>query len=334
MKLKDLGEFNLIRRFASHWTGSILPAQVEGIGDDCAVIPKSDGNAYLVTTDLLIENVHFLKSKISPQDLGYKALAVNLSDIAAMGGMPLYAFLSLALPPDLDVSWIDAFFDGFNELAAKEHVFLLGGDTTRSLSDITINVLVVGEISLAHIKRRSNALPGDIICCTGHLGSSGAGLRVLLQDLPLNAITLPLVQEHHRPRPHLKEGQWLAKQQAVHAMIDISDGISSDIQHIAEQSDCGAMIDLDALPMTAQLSQAASSFGWNPQELALSAGEDYSLLLTVAPQIYDQLQKDFFAHFHQPLFKIGTIIEQKQIVYRKNQQPISISFKGFDHFHS
>lgn len=329
MKLHDIGEFGLIHRFAPHFTKH-LPHGVEGIGDDCAIIPSTPGKSTLVTTDLLIENIHFLNNKISPHDLGYKALSVNLSDIAAMGGTPHYAFLSLGLIPTLDVSWIDAFFQGIDELATLEGVYLLGGDTTRSQKDLVINITIIGDIETPNIKRRSQATTGDIIFCTGQLGDSAAGLQVILNNLPEDEITSPLITAHHRPRPHIKEGKWLSQYPSVHAMIDISDGIDSDLQRIMEESSCGATVDLDKLPLSPELKQVCNLYGWNATELASTGGEDYCLLATASPEAFPELSATFTKEFGHPLFPIGTITSQVgELVYT----PTPLKKKGFDHFH-
>lgn len=332
MNLKDIGEFGLIHRFAPQFLKD-LPRNVEGIGDDCAIIPTNDGKSTLVTTDMLIENVHFIRSQISPFDLGYKSLAVNLSDIAAMGGVPLYAFLSIGLTSDLDLSWIDSFFNGMAELAKKEHVYLLGGDTTRSKSDLVINITLIGEMDSAKIKRRSQAKVGDVICCTGPLGDSGAGLQVLLNHLPEDALTHPLIIEHHHPKPHLKEGQWLANHPAVHAMIDVSDGIDSDLKRIMESSQCGAKVDLESLPVSTNLKLACDRYDWNIFDLAASAGEDYCLAATISKEEFPAISKAFQSCFGAPLYEIGEITNDKQLIYTLKGKAITLKKHGFDHFH-
>lgn len=330
MSLHHLGEFGLIARWKEQLQQA-LPAGVEGIGDDCALMPSHEGFSLLATTDLLIENTHFIRTKISAEDLGYKALAVNLSDIAAMGGQPLYAFLSLGLPSETSVEWADQFFAGFKSLADPTHVLVLGGDTTRS-SLLVINVLLIGNIETAAIKRRSAARPHDLICCTGYLGDSGGGLQVLLQDLPLDEHAPALVQAHHRPRPHLAEGAWLAKQPGVHAMMDISDGIDSDMRHIMEASHCGAHIQVESLPISANLRHMCQQRGWSAEDMALTAGEDYCLLLTVDPIHYPALQHAYQQHFQYPLFTIGTILDTHSLTYAFHNQQFKSAYSGFDHF--
>ncbi len=330
MLLKDLGEFGLIARWKEQLQQT-LPSGIEGIGDDCALMPSHENHSLLATTDLLIENTHFMRTKISAEDLGYKALAVNLSDIAAMGGQPLYAFLSLGLPPNISVEWTEQFFAGFKSLADQTHVLLLGGDTTRS-SLLVINVLVIGNMKTAAIKRRSAARPHDLICCTGYLGDSGAGLQMLLHDLPLDDQAQALVQAHHRPRPHLAEGAWLAKQPGVHAMMDVSDGIDSDMRRIMEASHCGAHIQVESLPISATLRHLCQQRGWSAEDMALTAGEDYCLLLTVDPLHYSALQQAYQQHFQRPLFTIGTISDTSSLIYSFHNQPFKLKHSGFDHF--
>jgi thiamine-monophosphate kinase len=332
MNIGDLGEFELIHRFAPPFCSN-MPHGVEGIGNDCAVIPYRDNLSFLVTTDLLVENSHFIKTQIPPEALGYKSLAVNLSDIAAMGGRPQNAFLSLGLPKETPVAWIDAFFSGFRQLAKQTGVLLLGGDTTRS-SQIIINVLLIGVIETQLIKRRSQAIAGDIICCTGYLGNSGAGLNILLKELPQDTAAQALVQSHFYPRAHLEEGAWLSAQPAVHAMMDLSDGLSSDIQRIMEESKCGAHLEVERLPLSPELVSISDTFGWSAENLALTGGEDYCLLVTIDPNNYAELSEEFLRHFQRPIFQLGTILSVPSLVYTHHQKNFIPEGSGFDHFKS
>jgi len=334
MKLADLGEFGLIHRFAQHFQ---LPDSDQnlGIGDDAAVIPLNEQEAWLVTTDLLIEDRHFLMDKITPYELGYKSLAVNLSDIAAMGGYPHSAFLSVAFPKNLDVGLIDAFFQGVKALADESQTRLLGGDTTKSPQGIVVNFVVLGRAHPSRIKYRRSARPGDLICLTDTVGDSGGGLRTLTDELPRDDALDYLVRRHHLPRPHLPEGQWLAAQTAVRALIDLSDGVESDITRIMESAGVGAQIDLDALPLSEVLQRKAGAHGWNAPELAATAGEDYCLMATVPAEAYDRLAAEFEQKFARPLYSIGTITGQEGLLqFRQNGQPVQLGAKGFDHFKS
>lgn len=330
MQLKDLGEFALIKQIAPLFK-SLIPPGVEGIGNDCAVIPYGENRSLLITTDLMVETTHFIKNQISPEDLGYKILAVNLSDIRAMGGKPLWAFLSFALPVDTPMKWINAFMSGFRGLAEQTGVLLLGGDTTRSEHSM-VNVTLIGEIETQYIKRRSQAVPGDIICCTGHLGDSGGGLKILLEELPQDKTAKELIKSHFRPDPQLQEGAWLARQKGVHAMMDISDGLASDIHRIMEESHCGAHIHVEQLPISENLKRASELFGWQRENLALTAGEDYCLLLTVDPEAFGEISRSYLTKFQTPLYPLGTILPKHDLIYTLHGKPYTLIGGGFDHF--
>ena len=220
------------------------PGGFEGIGDDCAVLPLGDGQALVFTADLLTEEVHFLREATTPEELGAKALAVNLSDVAAMGARPVATLLSLALPPDATDEWAARFMQGYHALSTRYGTALVGGDTTRSEHGITINVTAIGRADEKHLKRRSAAREGDILLVTGPLGASGAGLR----DILAGRYDTPLAALHRSPLPQVAEGQWLGTRREVHAMMDLSDGLASDVRHIMEQSGTGAAIELTQIP--------------------------------------------------------------------------------------
>jgi len=331
-KLSALGEFGLIRRFSPAFMKN-LPPDIIGIGDDAAVLPWKKDACLLVTTDMLVENVHFLRTEIGPRDLGAKALTVNLSDIAAMGGSPRSAFLSLGIPGKLGIEWLDAFFRGMAELAEASGVHLLGGDTTRSPGPIVINIVVLGQVRRTRLKLRSGARPGDLIVVTGFLGDSGAGLRVLLEDLPRERDEARLVRRHHRPRAHLAEGAWLAARDGVTAMMDVSDGIDSDLRRIMERSHCGAAVNLDDLPLSGPLRRAGKKYGWGVRGLAASGGEDYCLLATIRPDRYERITAGFEKTFGRPLSRIGTIEGKKErLRYRTAGKTVELKPRGFDHF--
>jgi thiamine-monophosphate kinase len=282
---------------------------------------------------MLIEDVHFLRSKISPQDLGYKSLAVNLSDIAAMGGTPDSVYLSLGISKNIDVEWLDEFYTGFRNLAESEHVLLLGGDTTKSPTHVVINITVLGNANPQYIKYRSTAKQGDVICVTGFLGDSDAGLKCLIEDRTLDKDTKYLIQRHHRPRAHLAEGAWLAKQEGVHAMIDVSDGIDSDLHRIMERSICGIEINLERLPISSQLRKISKRFGWQTNEIAVAGGEDYCLLTTIAEKRYKLISERFKKEFNRPLSKIGSIVNKGLgLKYYENGKQVEILKHGYNHF--
>lgn len=326
MKINEIGEFGLIGRIADAFQ-PLVPNGWEGIGDDCAVIPWSDNHSLLVTTDLLVENVHFLRNRISAYELGLKSLAVNLSDVAAMGGEPVATFLSLGLPADtVTTEWSDAFFEGYRSFGVP----LLGGDTTSSREGIVINITVLGRAENSHIKRRSAAQAGDWIAVTGPLGDSAGGLQALLQSLPPEADTSELVRRHHRPRPHLAEGLWLGGRTEVHAMMDVSDGVASDLQHILRASSLAATVSVPELPITPLLQRVAAQYGWDAARMALTGGEDYVLLLTVSDAGLEELQAAYTARFGSPLHLIGRCENGPSGTIRYLGS--EAQFTGFKHF--
>ena len=237
-------EFELIARIGQLFAG--VPRNgFEEPGDDCTVLGIGGGESLLFTADLLTEGIHFLRNTTPPYELGRKALAVNLSDVAAMGGRSVATLLSVALPPDVSDEWTEAFLRGYRDLSAEEGVMLAGGDTTSSRHDITVNVTVVGRTADHCIKRRSDARAGDAIVVAGVLGASGAGLR----DLLAGNLDTPNARIHNAPVAQTAEGLWLGERTEVHAMTDLSDGLASDLRHIAEQSHVGATVDLERIPI-------------------------------------------------------------------------------------
>ena len=277
-RLAELGEFGLIERIRARFPA---PDGVTGIGDDCAVLRPGYNQDTLVSTDMLVEGTHFLREDIPPFDLGWKSAAVNLSDIAAMGGKPTGTFLSLALPAGLPAAWMDAFLDGYAELSKRFDVPLLGGDTTASPDRICINVTVLGECPYGRSRLRSAAAVDDLICVTGPLGDSAAGLKAILEGVDRDADVQTLIDRHYRPMPRVAEGQELRLNLGVHAMMDISDGIASDLRHILKASQVGAEVFTKEIPLSKELRQVCTRHGWDALELALTGGEDYELLFTV-----------------------------------------------------
>lgn len=332
MKLSEIGEFGFIERFASKFT-HLLPKGVEGIGDDCAVLPMNETHDMVVTTDLLAEGIHFLKDKISPTDLGHKTLAVNLSDIAAMGAQPMASFLSIAIPSDTEIEYIDSFMEGYHALSEKHNVALMGGDTARALDRLTFNVTVMGKIEKGKSRLRSMAESGDVIAVTGFLGNSAAGLHAVLNNLDMGDLNVDyLIQRHNRPMPHIHEGLWLAQQEGVHAMMDVSDGIASDVKHILKASGKGATIQLANLPLSHQLTSFSIKENLNIYELATSVGEDYCLLVTIDRDHFADLSVKYKNKFHQELFPIGEINNTDSIHFYLKNKEIELIKGGFNHF--
>ena len=316
MDIKELGEFGLIERIR-RFLGE-PPQDVLGIGDDCAVLPQAGGKDTLVTADMLLEGSHFLRDDIPARLLGWKSAAVNFSDIAAMGGKPVGSFLSLGLPKGLSVEWMDDFMAGYKECSDFCEAPLLGGDTTTSQEGVCINVTVVGECERGRSRKRSDAVVGDLICVTGPLGDSGGGLQVILQGKARDAAAATLVERHYRPTPRIREGLALVATPGIHAMMDISDGIASDLRHILKASGVGAIVYTTAIPLSAELREVCDKYGWDALELALTGGEDYELLFTMAPDAKPDV----------PYYVIGRITEDEDVIWQGSDR----DFTGFRHF--
>lgn len=314
------GEFGLIDFISAHFHA---PQGMVGIGDDCAIIPDY-GEDTLVSTDMLLEGIHFLRDKASPEDIGWKAAAVNLSDIAAMGGIPIATFLSMALPKDAQGEWVQRFIKGYAEISSKYGVPLLGGDTTSSLRDIAINVGIKGRCDHGKALGRGGAKVGDTIFVTGPLGDSGAGLKALMEGLPCSAAVAKLIKSHLRPEPRLTEGQKLLATGKVSAMMDLSDGLASDLGHILRASGVGATVELNSLPLSPELVEVCRQQKWRARTLAASAGEDYELLFTAPADIAAEL--DF------PVYTVGTITEGNTIEWLRGGKHTKFRPKGFTHF--
>lgn len=276
----DKGEFELIGSIKERFE---TPQGVVGIGDDCAVLRQHDGVETVVTTDMLVEDVHFRRKSSTPFDVGWKSVAVNLSDIAAMGASPAGTFLSVALPPSVGEEWLSAFLDGYQYLSDRYGAPLLGGDTNASPRKICISVTALGECPAGGSLKRSGAVPGDIIYVSGYLGDAAAGYRIIENGLGGGYFEDIEEGRLQRPEPQLELGLKLRSLPGVHAMMDISDGLASDIRHIMESSGVGAEIDTAALPFTPMFKSVCSKYGWDPFELALCGGEDYQLLFAAAP---------------------------------------------------
>lgn len=311
------GEFDFIKDIRNLFPA---PSGTRGIGDDCAVFPQESGFDTLVSTDMLVEGTHFLADDIEPFRLGWKSAAVNFSDIAAMGGSPVGSFLALALPRKLPEQWEDEFLRGYRQVSERFGFPLLGGDTTASSDRICICITVVGKVESGAAKLRSSALPGDLVCVTGNLGESAAGLEAILRKMPRNGLVQRLIDRHYLPLPRMEEGRELAGGGGVHAMMDISDGIGSDLRHILEESGVGAEIDVSSIPISGDLALFCREHGLDALELACSGGEDYELLFTVAPECEPLLKVEHSV--------IGRITEGDDLVWKGSGK----DYTGFRHF--
>ena len=312
MPLKEKSLVERIRRAAA--TRGQRASQ--GIGDDCAVLPLPRGHEALVTTDFSLEDVHFRREWHPPDSVGHRCLARGLSDIAAMGGIPRAAFLSLALPNELPQSWVDKFIAGLLKLAAQFSVPLAGGDTAQSPSGILADIVVLGSVPAGKAILRSGARPGDFLYVTGTLGSAAAALNQLRDGESLRPRLHP---KHFYPQPRVAVGQFLREKKLASAMIDISDGLSTDLGHVCEESGTGAVVYAEALPV------AGGKVGLT---LALHGGDEYELLFTAGPE--RRIPKQIAG---MPVTRIGEILSGKYMRLATadgKTQPLKPA--GWEHF--
>ena len=293
MPLKEKSLIERIRRAAA----TRGQRASRGIGDDCAVLPLPRGHKALVTTDFSLEDVHFRREWHPPDSVGHRCLARGLSDIAAMGGIPRAAFLSLALPPGLPQSWVDKFIAGLLKLAAQFSVPLAGGDTAQSPTGILADIVVLGSVPAGQAILRSGAQPGDFLYVTGTLGSAVAALNQLRAGKKLRPRSHP---KHFYPEPRVAVGQFLREKNLVSAMVDISDGLSTDLGHICEESGVGAAVYAAALP---------AAGGKDGLTLALHGGDEYELLFTARPE--RRIPKQISG---VPITRIGEILSGKRMM--------------------
>ncbi|MCX5918503.1 MAG: thiamine-phosphate kinase [Deltaproteobacteria bacterium] len=334
MKLREIGEFGLIARIKKSWPAS-SPQVFQGIGDDAAVSSLLPGNDLVSTVDLLIEDVHFSLSWITPRQLGRKSLAVNLSDLAAMGASPRWMLISLAVPSRLEVEFIDDFFAGLKTLAEAHGVSLIGGDTSSSPDRLFISITLLGEGKKESLLYRHGAQPGDDLYVTGTLGDSILGLR-LARDLKGRSSSPEerfLLERHLDPVPRLGEGKILAEKRLAGAMIDVSDGLLSDLTHICEESRVGAVVWAETIPRSKAFralvpGPPAESWKW-----ALQGGEDYELLFCSPPERASDLQAQA-KEWPCGITRIGRIEPLAHgLVVRDEKGPVDPSeLKGYDHF--
>lgn len=326
MKVSELGELGLIELIASVVADSRVEPPLIGIGDDAAAW-ACDGSLHLATSDALVEGVHFSLTTSTWHELGWKALAVNASDIAAMGGAPRYALVALGLPPDTDVEGVSQLYQGMAELGRQLQVAIVGGDVTAAPL-VVISVALFGTASEGGaILTRSAAAPGELIAVTGHLGASAAGLAVLRGGTAPDAeTTAHLRGAHLTPRPRVAEGQALARN-GVRAAIDISDGLVHDLGHICRASGVGARVWATRVPIDPA---ARTAFGGRALELALGGGEDYELLFTAPSTVMDRLA----AAMPCPITVIGetTAGEGRVAVLDEEGNELALGSTGWEHF--
>jgi thiamine-monophosphate kinase len=307
-----------------------------GVGDDCAVLETQAGTTLLATTDLLIEDVHFRRRYATPFDIGWKALAVNLSDIASMGGRPRWALVALALPASTEAADVDAFYDAAWALAGEHGVAIVGGDTSASPGGWIVNITLLGEAVQPPVLR-STARPGDVVAVTGPLGRSAAGLALLTAPKAPAGLSASAVEDvrgaHLRPVPRVREGQWLAAAGGITAMIDLSDGLVTDLGHLVEESGVGADIEITRIPVSETVREVAGACGADALAWASSGGEDYELLLTCDPGAWARLSREFERATGRILHRIGEIADAARGTVYRGAAGLAVPMApGFEHF--
>lgn len=333
LRVGDLGEFELIARLAARLgTGSGVAV---GIGDDTAVLEPTPGYQLLATCDGQVEGVHFLREGTPPDALGHRALASNLSDVAAMGGRPRWALVALSLPPELPVEWVEAMYEGMAALARRHDVAVVGGNVARTTGGTVVDVTVLGEVEPARRLTRAGARPGNEILVTGHPGESAAGLELILRPelrgRVAEATAAHLLDAHWRPAPRVEAGQAIAAIGRATAGIDVSDGIAGDLGHLLAASGVGATLDADALPIGAELRELASALGRHPAELVLHGGEAYELLFTCPADAATAMVADVEATGVR-CHRIGQVDAEPRLRLRHADRVEPLSTRGHDHF--
>lgn len=338
----DVGERGLLRHLRGRIPGG---AGVRcGIGDDAAVVDTAD--LTLVTTDCMVEGTHFRRDWMPAELLGRKVLSINLSDVAAMSGVPRYATVNLCLPRDLTVGFVDGLYDGLLARAAEAGLSLVGGNLAAIDGPVVIDVTLLGTGD--KIMRRSGAFPGDVVVVTGSLGAAAEGLRLLQQGARLSsdgqlvatgvwtdssapALTHCL-RAHLDPSPPLAFGRSLAEHDLVHAGLDISDGLSSDLLELCHESGVAARLDVDCLPMDPHMAALERARGGDPHGLALHGGEDYQLLLALPADNVEPLRKES-EFWNVTVTQIGELIEgQPQVLLHSAAGDVPLEATGYEHF--
>ena len=313
-KIKDNGEFGLIDRISKKPKDKNV---LVGIGDDAAVVKVKDG-LQVLTTDCLVEGDHFRREWFTPMQIGMKAIEINVSDIAAMGALPKYVLVSLALPRDLDIEFVEELYKGMWKVCDKYNIEIIGGNMTHC-ETIVISITMTGEVDKKNLSLRSGAKPGDFIFVSGHLGNGRAGLRMFQENMDgFEAVRTSYL----KPKAQLKSALKVAPY--INAMEDISDGLTSEIKHICDESKCGAIIYKDKIPISDEVRGVANKLGEDEYDYALFGGEDFELIYTVSNDKLNKVNG----------FLVGEIIKNKEIRLSFKGTEKAIIEEGYDHFSS
>jgi thiamine-monophosphate kinase len=336
VQLADVGERGLIERIRRR-----LPDPPEslivGIGDDAAVVMPDRGALQVLTTDSLVEGIHFERRFCSLFDIGYKALAVNVSDIAAMGGTPRLALLSLILPSSLTVADVEAVIDGVSELARETRIAVAGGNITRSPGPLAIDVTLVGAVRPRKFLTRSAGRPGDDLYVTGTIGAGVAGLRWLIEHgdrpdvLPEESELVSCVTRYRRPAPRWRIGALLGRTRSAAACMDLSDGLADAVRQVAAASGTGARVVAEDMPVDPGARLWFDARGMDAVDAAVAGGDDYELLFSVPERNRRRLRAVESLARGLPLTRIGQLTREPEVVLIRNGRPGPLA-EGFTHF--
>jgi len=333
MKIKDIGEFELIERVAR-----LLPHPgkkvVVGIGDDCAVYDTGGDKHSLITTDMLIETIHFSKEYATGYQIGWRAMAFNISDIASMGGTPAVAVISLGISKETEVDWVEELYKGMQAITEKYKFDIVGGDTVASHQTV-LNIALLGEVSVDHLCLRSNAKIGDAILVTGDFGGADAGLKVLQKKIELDEPSRNyVINRHLLPEPRLVVGEIFGAQPYHRAMTDSSDGLAADLRNISIASSVGMRVITEKIPIHPLTRNAAEKLHQSPLDLALYGGEDYELVFTAPKEAVTKLQKQVKQETGIEISEIGEVVSPEKgiLLINKDSNEKPLTEFGYEHF--
>jgi len=335
--VSDIGEFGLIDRIHKliQKEGIKTPGVTLGIGDDTAAIKPREGYELLVTCDCLVEGRHYLSGLIDPRTLGRRAMTVNISDIGAMGGLPLYALVSLGLKAETHVADVESLYHGFLQELNPLEASIIGGNITKTEGANFVDITLIGEVEQGKLMLRSSAEAGDAILVTGYPGQAVAGLQLLQNSkTPQDVRNHPLVQAYSTPKHRAREGHAIARSGLAKAMIDTSDGLLADLGHICKASGVGAEIFQNQLPLSEALNQEAGQMELDPYDLVMSDSDDYELIMTCPVESIPKIRSFVASISDVPVSEIGRITKAKEkiqlICPDGRKQPVTPT--GWDHF--
>jgi thiamine-monophosphate kinase len=335
MDIGGIGEFSLIASIRRRMEGTYPPEVLLGIGDDCAVLHPQPGMEWVITTDTQVEDVHFRRTWLTPYQIGWRAMAVNLSDIAAMGAQPFGALAALALPAATEATFFDQLLDGLCDLGLHCQCPLIGGNLARDPAHLSLTLTILGHVPHGQSVLRAGAKAGDEIWVSGQLGGAAAGLRLFEHTIPLaDSHWTALRRRYAQPQPRVREAIFLRASGCLTSMIDLSDGLAGDLGHLCDESGVGAQIMAAALPLQAGVREVAAALGEDALELALRGGEDFELCCTARPGTLSPLLEAFRDQFGIGLTRVGTMTSARALqLVRADGSQAYLSPQAFDHFH-